>query len=86
MGGVTPYEPGKKLYVRVNDFHFAHKKENTVYCLKIYTDLGLAYAREFDGSAQSLILPVEKRLYYRVEITNESDSLPVAFSNPIWLD
>ena len=86
MGSATPYAPGKKLYLRLNGFHFAHKKEHTVYCLKIYTDKGLAYAREFDGSALELILPVQKRLYYRAEVTNESDGLPVAFSNPIWLD
>ena len=86
MGSSTPYEVGKKLYVRLNGFHFAHKKENTAYCLKIYTDQGLAYAREFDGGEQTLILPVQKRLYYRAEVTNESDDLPVAFSNPIWLD
>ena len=86
MGGSTTYEKGKKLYLRLDGFHFAHKKENTVYCLKIYTDQGLAYAREFDGRPQTLVLPVKKRLYYRAEITNESDGLPVAFSNPIWLD
>ena len=86
MGSATPYAPGKKLYLRLEGFHFAHKKENTVYCLKIYTDKGLAYAREFDGSPQTLVLPVQKRLYYRAEVTNESDGLPVAFSNPIWLD
>ena len=52
-----------------------------------YTDKGLAYAREFDGATpQQLVLPVEKRQYYRVEITNESDGYTVALSNPIWLD
>ncbi|MBQ3146497.1 MAG: hypothetical protein IJB91_02065 [Oscillospiraceae bacterium] len=86
MGSATSYAPGKKLYLRLNGFHFAHKKEHTVYCLKIYTDKGLAYAREFDGREQTLILPVQKRLYYRAEVTNESDGLPVAFSNPIWLE
>lgn len=86
MGSATAYAPGKKLYLRLDGFHFAHKKENTVYCLKVFTDKGLAYAREFDGSPQSFVLPVEKRLYYRVEITNESDGQLVALSNPIWLD
>lgn len=86
MGSATAYAEGKKLYLRLNGFHPAHKKENTVYCLKIYTDKGLAYAREFDGSAQTLVLPVQNRLYYRAEVTNESDGLPVAFSNPVWLD
>lgn len=86
MGSSTPYAPGKKLYLRLTGFHFAHKKPDTVYCLKVYTDKGLAYAREFDGSTQALVLPVQKRLYYRAEVTNESDGLPVAFTNPIWLD
>ena len=87
MGSVTAYEPGKKLYVRVEDFHPAHRKENTVFCLKVYTDRGLAYAREFDCmDVQQLVLPVEKRMYYRVEITNESDGCLVALSNPIWLE
>ena len=87
MGSVTAYAPGKKLYIRVEDFHPAHRKENTAFCLKVYTDQGLAYAREFDcADAQQLALPVEKRMYYRVEITNESDDRPVALSNPIWLE
>jgi len=86
MGSATAYAPGKKLYLCVDGFHFAHKKENTVYCLKVFTDKGLAYAREFDGSPQRLVLPVEKRLYYRAEITNESDNCLMALSNPIWLD
>lgn len=87
MGSVTDYAPGKILYVRVEDFHPAHRKEDTVFCLKVYTDKGLAYAREFDCmEPQALALPVEKRSYYRVEITNESDNCPVALSNPIWLE
>ena len=87
LGTVTDYAPGKILYVKVEDFHPAHRQEDTVYCLKVYTDRGLAYAREFDGAVpQELALPVEKRLYYRVEITNESDGYAVAISNPIWLN
>ena len=35
---------------------------------------------------QTLALPVENRLYYRIEITNESDGALVALSNPIWLE
>lgn len=87
MGSVTDYTPGKTLYIRVEDFHPAHRKEDTVFCLKVYTDKGLAYARQFDcNNMQQLALPVEKRMYYRVEITNESDGCPVALSNPIWLE
>ena len=87
MGSVTSYAPGKTLLVRVEDFHPAHRKENTVYCLKVYTDQGLSYAREFDcAQVQTLALAVEDRMYYRVEITNESDGCLVALSNPIWLE
>lgn len=87
MGSVTAYAPGKTLFVRVEDFHPAHRKENTVFCLKVYTDKGLAYAREFDClEKQELALAVENRMYYRVEITNESDGCLVALSNPIWLE
>ena len=87
MGSVAAYAPGKTLFVRVEDFHPAHRKENTVFCMKVYTDKGLAYAREFDcKDMQTLALPVENRLYYRIEITNESDGALVALSNPIWLE
>jgi len=86
MGSVADYAEGKTLYIRLDDFHPAHKMPDTVYCLKVFTDQGLAYAKEFDGSPMSLAFPVEKRAYYRVEITNESDHLVVALSNPIWLD
>lgn len=87
MGSVTAYAPGKTLYIRVEDFHPAHRLENTVFCMKVYTEKGLAYAREFDCSQpQELALAVENRMYYRVEITNESDGRLVALSNPIWLE
>ena len=87
MGSVTDYVPGKTLFVRVAEFHPAHQKENTAFCLRVYTDRGLAYAREFDcRQPQALALEVQDRLYYRVEITNESDGCLVALSNPIWLE
>ncbi len=87
MGGHLPYRDGQKLLVQLDDFFPAHKKDNTVYCLRVYTDRGLAYASEFSGEMpQKLALEVQRRAYYRVEITNESDHLIVALSNPIWLD
>ncbi len=87
MGGHLPYRDGQKLLVKLDDFFPAHKKDNTVYCLRVYTDQGLAYASEFSGEMpQELAIEVKKRAYYRVEITNESDHLIVALSNPIWLD
>lgn len=86
MGASVAYQPGETLLISVDKFHPAHIEPDTVYCLKVYTDRGLAYAREFDGSKQTLALAVEKRSYYRVEITNESDGDMVALTNPIWLD
>lgn len=87
MGSATDFAEGKKLYIRVTDFHFAHKLPDTVYCLKVFTEQGLAYAQEFTpDTPPQVILPVQKRLFYRVEITNESDDLPVAISNPIWIN
>ena len=87
MGSSIAFAEGLRLSVRVADFHRAHHLPNTVYALKVYTDQGLAYSVEFDGTAPiELTLPVKQRLFYRCEVTNESDGLPVAFSNPIWLD
>ena len=87
MGSSLPYRKGQKLAIRVADYYRQGMKDNTVYCLKVYTDKGLAYASEFSGTQpQELVLPVEQRMYYRVEITNESDNHYVAVSNPIWLD
>ena len=86
MGSVAQYTPGSTLLLRLDHFHAAHLKADTVYCLKVYTDQGLAWAKEFDGSAISVALPVLPRAYYRAEVTNESDGQLVALSNPIWLD
>ena len=87
MGSSIPFEEGLRLDLRVGDFHSAHWQPNTVYALKVYTNRGLAYCTEFDGTMPlTVTLPVKKRQFYRCEVTNESDHLPVAFSNPIWLD
>ena len=86
MGGVAAYEAGQQLCIRVGQFHEVHWHPDTVYSLRVYTDRGLAYAEEFDGSPRSLALPVQDRAFYRVEIRNESDNAIVAISNPIWLD
>jgi len=85
MGSVTPYVPGKTLYIKVDDTHPGHVQEDTVYTFRLYTDRGLAYAQEFAGEALALAFPVEDRKFYRVEIYNESDGHTVALSNPIFL-
>ena len=86
MGSVTEYAAGKTLFVRVGDFHRDHRPENTVYSLRVYTDRGLAWAKEFAGEDMAVALPVQARKFYRVEVWNESDDHVVALSNPIWLD
>ena len=72
--------------MRRSVFHKAHYEENTVYTFRLYTEKGLAYAKEFDGKPMQIAFPVEKRMFYRVEIFNESDGHTEALSNPIWLD
>ena len=86
MGSVTKFREGQTLYVRAQDFHPNRWKENTVYSLRIYTDRGLAWVKEFDGTAMDVALPVQKRMFYRVEVYNETDDHVEALSNPIWLD
>ena len=86
MGSVTPYAVGKTLYIRVGDFHRDHRPEKTVYSLRVYTDQGLAWAKEFAGEDMAVAIPVRNRKFYRVEIYNESDDHIVALSNPIWLE
>ena len=86
MGGVCPYQNGLALEIRVDDFHKTWK-EDAVYRLQVFTDKGLAYAAEFVGATpQKLSLSVEKRAFYRVEITNETNGSLACLGNPIWLD
>ena len=87
MGSSLPYREGLVLAIQLDDYYKPTMLDDTVYCLKVYTDQGLAYASEFDGKQpQRLSIPVKDRKYYRVEVTNESDGSIVSVSNPIWLD
>ena len=87
MGGHLAYRRGLKLAIRLGDYHRPGMREKTVYCLKVFTDKGLAYASEFDGTQpQELVLPVKKRMYYRVEVTDETRGAHICIANPIWLD
>lgn len=86
MGGQRAFREGMILRIRVGDFHKAWKQD-AAYRLNIYTDKGLAYAREFFGTqGVKLALKVKNRAFYRAEITNESDGELAALGNPIWLD
>ena len=87
MGECATYRPGQLLLLKIADPHPVAVTKDTVWCLRVYTDKGLAYAKEFDGALPvKLALPVQKRNYYRVELTNESDDMLIAISNPIWLE
>lgn len=87
MGGSLPYREGLNLAIQLDDYYKPTMLDDTVYCLKVYTERGLAYASEFSGQhPQRLVIPVKERKYYRVEVTNESDGFYVGISNPIWLD
>ena len=87
MGSHLPYRDSLLLAIELDDYYRPGMKDDTVYCLKVYTERGLAYASEFDGTQpQKLVIPVQKRSYYRVEVTNESDECFVTIANPIWLD
>lgn len=86
MGSVASFAPGKTLYIRVGEFHKAHRKSDTVYSFRLYTEKGLAYCREFNGSPMQIAFSVEKRMFYRAEIFNESDGHTEALTNPIWLE
>ena len=87
MGGSLPYREGMTLTVELDDFFPSAFLADTVYCLKVLTDQGLAFATEFSGKMpQRLAIPVKNRKYYRVEVSNESDGFIVGVSNPIWLD
>lgn len=87
MGSSLPYREGLTLAIQLDDYYKATMLDDTVYCLKVYTERGLAYASEFSGKQpQHLSIPVKDRKYYRVEVTNESDGSIVSVSNPIWLD
>ena len=87
MGSSITYREGLTLNIQVGDWYEPSFRPDTVYAVKVYTDQGLAYASEFDGrEVQNLALAVQKRKYYRVEVTNESDGYVVGISNPIWID
>lgn len=86
MGGETEYREGQILRVRVGGYHKTWNKD-AVYRLNIFTDKGLAYAKEFVGDKEvSAAIKIQKRAFYRVEITNESDGHSAVLGNPIWLD
>lgn len=85
MGSSVKYSPGRTLYIKTDAFHPAYLKERGVFTLTVYTDTGVAYQTQFDGSAQAIAIEVRERMFYRVEITDHSGTY-IAISNPIWLD
>ena len=87
MGSETSFEDGMLLSIRVCDYFDRDKKENTVYALRVFTDEGLAFESDFDGSeAQELQLEVKPRRFYRVDVYDKTHECIVGIGNPIWLD
>lgn len=91
MGGTTTYEEGKTLCVRIDMV-----KSYGPYRVNIYTDKGIAYSQVYTKDDVEIEIPIEDRLYYRVEIvkngakvtsTSNQKDYPfyLAFSNPIFL-
>ena len=91
MGGTTTYEEGKTLCVRIDMV-----KSYGPYRVNIYTDKGIAYSQVYTKDDVEIEIPIEDRLYYRVEIvknnakvtsTTDQKDYPyfLAFSNPIFL-
>ena len=87
MGSEIEYRDGMKLSLRIRDYFAPHKKDNTVYTLRIFTDKGIAYSADFDGTEpQELQLAVQKRAFYRADIYDKTHECVIAVSNPIWMD
>ena len=87
MGSEISFKDGMLLSIRVCDYFDRDKKENTVYSLRVFTDAGLAFESDFDGSeAQELQLEVKPRKFYRVDVYDKTHECIVGIGNPIWLD
>ena len=87
MGAETAFEDGMILSIRVCDYFDCDRQDNTVYALRVFTDEGLAFESDFDGSeAQSLQIKVKRRKFYRADIYDKTHECVVGISNPIWLD
>lgn len=89
MGGTTIYSADKTLKIRINA-----KKIDGKYGVTVYTDRGIAYYNTYSSSVVEIEIPIEDRLYYRLEIdkagekvtiNNENFPYYLAFSNPIFL-
>ena len=87
MGSEIAYKDGMKLSVRVGDYFDRHAKDNTVFCLRVYTDEGLAFESDFNSNEpQELQLAVQKRRFYRADVYDKTHECVVGISNRIWLD
>ncbi len=91
MGGTTTYEAGKTLCIRIDMV-----KSYGPYRVYVYTDRGVAFTQVYNKDDVEIEIPIEDRLYYRVEIvknggsvvsTTNQKSYPyyLAFSQPIFL-
>ena len=86
MGSEIEWKEGMKLTVRIEDFYKHSWKDKTAYEVRVVTDQGVAYASTYNGKIpQKLVLEVQKRAFYRVEIYDLTHDCWIAHGNPIWI-
>jgi len=85
MGSVAAYQPGRQLYISLEDIHPAHAREAERYRLDVITDRGMAYSGEFQLPFR-VALQVQDRKFYRAVVIRCSDGVPAAIGNPIWME
>ena len=87
MGSEIEWKEGMKLTVRIEDFYKHTWKDKTAYEVRVVTDRGVAYSSMFNGKIdQKLVLEVQKRAFYRVEIYDLTHDCWIAHGNPIWIE
>ena len=89
MGGDCDFA-GKRLVVKIGDFHRSVKKTDHKYHVDIITDKGVIYSQPINltdiGTDNAIIAldTKEEYMFYRVEVSDENDVKRIAYGNPIW--
>lgn len=89
MGGSCDFA-GKRLVVKIGDFHQYVNKPDRKYHVDIVTDKGVIYSQPLtltENGPQDAVIAFdtdEKYMFYRVEVVDENDVRRIAYGNPIW--
>lgn len=84
MGGVCDFA-GKRLVLRVGDFHRSLKNPEHRYRLDLYDDRGVVCSRAFAcDEPLYLAIDAEPAAFYRAEVVDVNRNLRIALGNPIW--